>query len=152
MAVDHNEQKTLSELHEGETRYKKFFDWVMLRPGVGHVEMTVAKAIFKLMWTPLLRHVAVLMGFRSPKAMSFIQGYGDNHITCQIIQVVTGGLIRELVLPYVRRCADSDDAPTVDGFITWTAGVKNNNYYMMLKSTNLLVAFCLMRRGVRKNI
>ena len=122
----------------------------MLRPGVGHVEMNLAKALFKLLWTPLLRHVAAL-GFRSPRSMAFIQGCGDNHITWQIIRAVTDSIIKELLVPYVRDCLNKREVPSVERYLAWASRVKNNNYHMLLKFANLLVAFCLMRSGVRKN-
>ena len=112
-----------SKIH-ADAEYKKLYDWIMLRPGVGHEEMNVAKAIFKLLWTPLLRHVSSIKGFKTARSRAFIQGCGDNHITWQIIRVVTESIIKELLVPYVRLCSERNQEPTVDGYMAWVQGVK----------------------------
>ena len=55
-----------NEKDPGETcTPRKVYDWVLLRPGLGHIEMNAVKALFRLLWVPILRHVASLLGFKS---------------------------------------------------------------------------------------
>ena len=41
------------------------FDWVVLKIGSGHFEMSMAKSINELNWVPLMEHLCVTMGFSS---------------------------------------------------------------------------------------
>ena len=77
------------EKHAGEPCHpKKLYDWVLLRPGLGHIEMNAVKVIFRLLWVPLLRHVAGLLGFRRGPAQAFVKNCGNNHLSWQLVCVV----------------------------------------------------------------
>ena len=129
-------------------RPKKVYDWVLLRPGLGHVEMNAVKVLFRLLWVPILRHVASLLGFKSGPAQAFIKNCGNSHVSWQLLCVVREAVCKELALPYVRECLSR---PSPAGFLDWANGAVNNNYVMMCKLMDLVVALTMMRAGIRRN-
>ena len=138
--------------HKGQPiQCHKWYDWVLLRPGLGHIEMNISKAVFKLMWVPVMRHVANIMGFKSPRAMSYIQGCGDNHLTWQLVRIVLESLVKELMVPYVRQSMEAGKEVTVQDYMQWMDHTKNKNYQLHQKFVNVLIAMTQMRTGIRTN-
>ena len=140
------------EKHQGKRcEPKKVYDWVLLRPGLGHVEMNSVKALFRLLWVPILRHVASLLGFKSGPAQAFIKNCGNNHVSWQLVCVLRESVCRELAVLYVRECLSESSSPSSSAFLNWATGVKNSNYTMLFKLVDLIVALTMMRAGIRQN-
>ena len=140
------------EKHQDELcNPKKIYDWVLLRPGLGHIEMNSIKVLFRILWVPILRHVAGQLGFKSGPAQSFIQNCGNNHVSWQLVCVLRDAVCKELAVPFVRECLSQGIRPEAAGFINWTTQVVNNNYSLMFKLMDLVVALSMMRAGIRRN-
>ena len=138
--------------HPGDKQtYHKLYDWILLRPGPGHVEMNVCKALFRLLWTPILRPIAKLLGFTSDGAQGFIKNCGNHHVTWQLVRVVLDALSKELSVSYVRHCLASKETISAEGMLVWAANAQNNDYIMMHKFCDLVLATSLMRAGIRRN-
>lgn len=78
---------------------KQFFDSFILIPGPGHIEINMGRAALKLMWEPVLQHIASLLGFRSPNAKRIFKAGIDHHRTRQTLFVLAEALAKELITP-----------------------------------------------------
>ncbi len=59
-----------NELHPGENiNFYQEFDWVLLQPGMGHVEMNMVKGVVKLCWDVFWKNMAICFNFRSEAAL-----------------------------------------------------------------------------------
>ena len=144
---DHQVKEHPNDTHTSH----KLYDWVLLRPGPGHVEMNLCKVLFKFLWPPLLRHVAKILGFTSDAAQSFIRSCGNHHVTWQLLRIVLESLSKELAVSYVRHCLAAESDPSAAGMLAWAAGSTNNNYVLMNKLCDYVLATSVMRAGVRRN-
>ena len=141
-----------NERHDGcEPKFHKLFDWLLLRLGSGHVEMNICKVLFRLLWAPVLQAVAKLLGFTSDGAQMFIKNRGNFHVTWQIIRVILDSILKELAVYYVRQCLTNDDEVTAEGMLAWAATARNNNYVLIHKVLDLVLATSVMRAGIRRN-
>ena len=148
---EHLETHTASEHLAEKVISRKWYNWVLLRQGLGHIEMNMCKAVFKLMWVPVLRHVANIMGFKSPRTMMFIQGCGDNHLAWQLIRIVLETITKELMVPYVRCRMKMKKEITVGDYKVWMDSATNSNYQLYQKFVNILITLSQMSAGIRRN-
>ena len=93
-----------SKIHHNSQQitYTKFLNFVIFRPGPGHIEMTMAKAILKFLWKPCLEYFSKLLGFRTARAQEVVKAGIDHHRSKQIIGSLLEAIASELVLMYVR--------------------------------------------------
>ncbi|KAJ8307407.1 hypothetical protein KUTeg_015491 [Tegillarca granosa] len=117
------------------------FDWVILRPGYGHIEMNMFKSFVNLNWDVFMSDLAGLMGFCSENAQKAAKNCTDNHKTWTLIQVAYEGNLKEF-----------DIAATPEGFIKFvTTTASSPNYiYMALMTLTYLQAIMNMRAGLRR--
>ena len=78
-------------------------DWVLMQPGGGHIEMNMIKGIVDVCWDIFWKDLAVLMNFKSEKALQRCKKVTDHHKGWQLLQIARDSLARELVLPFVRE-------------------------------------------------
>lgn len=62
--------------------------YVNLPAGAGHMEMNIVRAFFGLFFDVLVKPVAILLGFTTPRALDFCKKALDNHKSWQIMQVL----------------------------------------------------------------
>jgi hypothetical protein len=67
---------------------------------IGHYEINYVKAIFKLTWHAGLKEFAKMLGFKSPKALSFRKSASNRHKSWAMIQIFFKSFSKELVLPF----------------------------------------------------
>lgn len=66
--------------HKEEAKeFEMWFKGIFLRPGPGHIELNMARALIKVFWHPYIQHFAILLGFRSLRAQDVIHNGVDNH-------------------------------------------------------------------------
>ena len=137
--------------HEGELKsFKMCFGDILLRPGPGHIEMNMARALIKMIWHPYMQCLAILLGFRSPRAQDVIHNGVDHHRSRQILTTFFHSLSKELLKPYVQQYTN----PTADHFMSWVESeeVSDPNYLFAWRVCfSYLLAFTLYTEGVRKN-
>ena len=149
--TDNTEQHHLQQHPDDEINFHKLYDRLLLRPGHGHVEMNCCKVLFRLLWTPVLQVVTKILGFASDAAQTFIRNCGNHHVTWQIVRVTLESVSKELAVSYVRYCLTTNEEITADGILEWISTAQNNNYVLISKLCDLLLAVSVMRAGVRRN-
>lgn len=80
----------------------KTYGNILLLPGLGHYEINITKALFKLLWPVIFIDLAKMLGFRTIKALTCCEAATNHHKSWQILQIFLKGTSRELLLPYVR--------------------------------------------------
>ncbi|XP_062594161.1 uncharacterized protein LOC134255654 [Saccostrea cucullata] len=129
----------------------KYLDIIMV-PGLGHFEMNMLKAAFRLLWDVILVDLAVILGFHSPKALASCMTATDHHKSWQIFQIFLHAMAEELLLLYAREELKRNERPTGEGFYKWTKHVKNPNYKFMVDAVfTLCLSLHVFRAGVRRN-
>ena len=113
--------------------------------------MNVCKALFRLMWVPILRPVAKLLGFASDAAQGFIKTCGNHHVTWQLVRVILDALSKELTVSYVRHCLAAQKEASGEEMLAWPANAQNNNYLLMHKLCDIVLATSIMPAGIRRN-
>lgn len=53
---------------EGDVNFVPEFEWLILMPGPGHIEINMVKATVKFTWAIFWESLAELFNFKSPKA------------------------------------------------------------------------------------
>ncbi|KAF0292546.1 hypothetical protein FJT64_009487 [Amphibalanus amphitrite] len=98
-----------SERHPGATmQFHKLYDWLLLRPGPGHVEMNSCKVIFRLIWVPILQTVSKLLGFVSDAAQLFIKNCGQPTIEQWQQAARCGDRLEDVKASVLARCGVGD--------------------------------------------
>ena len=122
------------------------------QPGLGHYEINMARSCFKLLWIVVLKDMAVMLGFTSPKALSACKNAYDHHKAWQMLSIFLSGTSRELARPYVQECVNTNVHPSMPGFNAFLHRVIDPNFKFMHMVTFVHVfALFLFRCGVRKN-
>ncbi|CAC5370814.1 unnamed protein product [Mytilus coruscus] len=80
-----------SEIPYTEKCQLKEFQWVILRPGNGHIEMNMMKSFTSLNWDVFMDELAKLMGFCSENAQKAAKNCTDNHKDWTIIETAYEG-------------------------------------------------------------
>ena len=78
---------------------KPLFNDFILLPGPGHIEINMGSAALKLMWEPVLQHIASLLGFRLSNAKRVFKAGIDHHRTRQTLFALAEALSKELITP-----------------------------------------------------
>lgn len=124
---------------------------LLLQPGLGHIEINMSKACFKLLWEICLKDVAKIMGFRSLKALAACQSANDHHKSMQMLEIALFGISDEL-LPYVRDKMNKKETASVLDYFTWCSHTQNQNYNCLTDIVfNYLLSLHYFRAGVRRN-
>ncbi len=127
---------------------RKAFDFLLARPGPGHIEINMARVLLEYLWYPVAANVAKALGFRTPRALEVVKKGTDHHRSKQIISVLLHSLASELLLPYVRQ----SENPTADDYFRWLHSVENSGYIFYFHMTfTCLFSFQLYIEGTRKN-
>ena len=73
------------------------FDWVLMRPGGGHIEMNLIKSFFEYNWVPFMSRLTTLMGFHSELAQKYVKKCSDHHKSWRMLLIFYVGTSREMV-------------------------------------------------------
>ena len=128
--------------------YCKKYGNILLLPELGHMEINLTKALFKLLWKVLLKGLALLLGWKSIKALTSCEKCSDNHKAWQILQILFSAGTKALLKPYVRQCIDTNTAPSLtDNYLAQ----QSPNYILLYKVIfNFVFAINLFRLSVRR--
>ena len=135
--------------HNGnQVQFNREFDWVLLHPGSGHMEMNMVKGIVELACYVVWKNLAMCMKFRSETALQYAKKVSDHH------KGWTGHAItRELIVPFVqaeRAKSENQQNLSTHSFLKFVMKAQNPNYTFMADITfELLDAIFLHRQGVR---
>ncbi|XP_062603684.1 uncharacterized protein LOC134265484 [Saccostrea cucullata] len=136
--------------NDSKQKCRKYNNIVMI-PGLGHYEINMTKALFRLLWDIALVDLAKLLGFQSPKAQASCKSANDHHKSWQILTIFMEAMSSELLTTYIKDTRESSP-PSYLGFYEWYLGVRNPNYKFMAE---VVFTYCLalhvFRAGVRRN-
>ena len=128
------------------------FGWLIPMPGLLHVEMNGCKAFFETNWDVMLQDICEKLGYRTPKALDCAKRCVDHHKAWNTLEILYLAVTDELLVPYVRHCIESTEAPSVNGYWEWAQNIVNPNY---LYIQQMILTFCnalmLFRIGCRKS-
>ncbi len=77
------------------------FDWIVLQPGLLHIEMNSCKSFIGLHWEVFGEDVFVVLDFKSTNAFNYAKRCSDHHKTWQIIEALYTALADELLVPFI---------------------------------------------------
>ena len=112
----------------------------------------MGRKLLNLLWIPLLRRIAQMLGFRTEKALAVVKSGIDHHRTRQILRACLYALSKELLVPFVRDCLKVEIIPNNDNYLNWvveTCGYQYMLYYHF--AFTYLLAFNLYTEATRKN-
>ena len=93
----------IGDHQEARSSFSLEFDWVLIQPGGGHIEMNMLKGITDVCWDIFWKDLAILMNFRSEKALQCCRRVTDHHKGWQMLRIARESLAKELALPFVRE-------------------------------------------------
>ena len=128
------------------------FDWIVLSPGLLHLEMYAGRAFIKLNWSVFMESVAKELGFTSENSLNYIRKGSDHHKLWQILEHTYVALADELLVPYVRYCLLNNTDPDISGYWKYCDSIKNVKYYYTQEMNfTYLYALMLLQKGIRMN-
>ena len=127
------------------------FQWLLLRPGIGHIEINAFKSVFKLTWNIFMESLAQLLCFQSEKALNYARNAKDHHKTWEMVLVAVHGTTEELMVPYVKRCEQIGIEPSVSGFETYVADSDDSTLELTFNVLKKMISILALRTGVRRN-
>jgi len=129
-------------------RSKKEFGWLVPIFGLLHLEMNLGRSFVKLNWEIFVKCAGYNLGFKSPKAMSYLYKGADHHKLWHLFEIIYSAITLELVYPYVKDCDDKGTVASCDGYWEWSSQAENPNYiYMQHVAMNYLHALMMLRAG-----
>ena len=142
--------------HEKETGHSGFdqeFRWLLLKPGPGHIEMNMLKALVELLWEVFWKEMVKIFNFTSEAALKSAKKVGDHHKGMTLARIARQALTRELLVPYVRMCLSSSDNTNMSPahFLKFVMSqVKNKTYLFIADITfELMDSMFLYHCGIR---
>ena len=134
--------------------FEQEFDWALLQPGPGHIEMNMLKGYVKLMWDVYWEDMVEVFNFKSDNAKKSARNISDHHKGFTLARIARESIARELVTPYVQQeLASNSEHPdlSVAGFLKFCMNsVENPNYAFLFNThVDLLDAIFAYRAGLR---
>ena len=83
--------------------FSKEFDWVLLVPGGGHIQMNMLKAIVDILWPVCWKEMVGLFNFRSEIALQSARKVSDHHKGWTMLRIFRNAVCDELLVPFVRK-------------------------------------------------
>ena len=158
---------TCNETFAGKTKCKKHlddhpnatfdleFDWCLMQPGGGHIEMNMVKAFVDLTWEIFWKDMVGIFNFKSDNALRCAKKVTDHHKGWALCCIARNALTDELLVPYIRHCLKQNppNQPSVDGFFKYVMLSMDPNYSFMADIVfELLDAVFMYRTGLRTGI
>ena len=137
-----------------EMSFAKEFDWVLLRPGLGHIEMNMVKSYVELTWDIFWREMIICFNFRSETAQQYAKKVSDHHKGWTLCRIARLSIASELVVPFVRAEKKKETPDfSVAAFFKFVMNAQDVNYTFMADLLfELLDAIFMFRVGVRCGI
>ncbi len=142
--------------HKNATDHSDFleeFKWLLLKPGPGHIEMNMLKALVELLWEVFWREMVKIFNFTSEAALKSAKKVGDHHKGMTLARIARQAITRELLVPYVRMSLSSSDNTNMSPahFLKFVMSqVKNKTYLFMSDITfELMDSMFLYHCGIR---
>lgn len=147
------DKKEHAKTHPALTEFKRPYNELLLRPGLGHIELNMAKKLLRFTWIPFMKDLSLKFGFRTPKAQEVFKKGTDHHRSREVLEIVLFALSKELLVPYIRHCIQNALTPTASHYNTWfEEDVVDQRYCFLYHITfSYLLAFHMFNEGVRKN-
>ncbi len=138
------------------------FDWVLLRPCGGHIEMSAIKSFFELNGIPFLKTLCDLMGFKS-EAAHCAKKCTDHHKASSLLLIFYIDSLQEMVFCYLKALSDGEfpekkytsktSRPTAEGFLSYSKTREGDPQFMCMFSQTLHYAQAIInyRMGICRN-
>ncbi|KAK3103442.1 hypothetical protein FSP39_019273 [Pinctada imbricata] len=125
---------------------------IILTPGLGHQEINMTRALFKILWDPMLVDLAKILNYKSKRAIATCKNAYNHHKSWQILCITFFGTCDEIILQYVRSEMENNNVPSLTEFYNFLGAAENPNV-SFLKDCILTYLFALIifRAGVRRN-
>lgn len=132
------------------------FQWLLLQPGPGHIEMNMLKGFVKLMWVPFWETMVEVFNYRSENAKRSAKKVTDHHKGFTLARIAREAFAAELLLPYIRKNI-AEGTPveqlTINEFLVFCGEAVSLNYVFMLDMIfTLLDSLFVYRAGVRTGL
>ena len=135
-------------LHQVEPKHE--FAWILLQPGLLHIEMNACKSFIALCWDIFVCEAGKCLGFQSQKALMYLFKCSDHHKAMRMCEILYIALADELLTPYVRHCMSNGTDPSADGYWNWCQDIKNRNFFLVQQlAFTFLHGLMLFHSGVR---
>ena len=138
--------------HDQSCSFQQEFDWVLLQPGPGHIEMNMLKTFVKFSWPIFWETLVEVFNFRSEIAKKSAYKVSDHHKGMTLARIAREAFAKELVLPYVRQEIKQENCNlSVAGFLKFTmTTVKSPNYALICDLVFVILdSIFLYRAGLR---
>ena len=135
------------------------FDWVIVVPGGGHIEMNMLKALVDLLWPVFWKDMVMLFNFTSETALRSARSVSDHHKGWTILSICRNALVDELLVPFIRQELHDSSAnnsstlnvspKTYFKFLD-SGTIKDPNYLFLVDATfELMDSIFMFRAGIR---
>ena len=143
--VDHSNKH-----HDGVATGSREFDWVVLQPGAGNIEINMVKGVVELGWDINWKELAIILNFKSETALQCAKKVSDHHKGWTMCRIARLAITRELMVSYVREQLVNSGPISVSGFLKFTMHAKDPNYSFMADFVlEILDAVFMFRCGQR---
>lgn len=136
-----------------ECEMSQEFDWVLLVPGPGHLEMNMVRSFVELCWDIFWKPLVQLLNFKSENALRSAKKVSDHHKGWQLCIVAREAIVKELLVPWVRIQLNSESpdlSPDCYMKFLMSGNVQNQTYTMIAELVfELLDSIFLYRKGIR---
>lgn len=143
----------------GHNDFTLEFDWVVVVPGGGHIEMNMLKTLVELLWPVFWKDMVMLFNFTSEAALRSARNVSDHHKGWAVLSICRNAVVDELLVPYVRQklsIGSNSNAKSInlspkDYFKFLESGlVQDPNYLFLVDvSMEIIDSIFMHRAGIR---
>ena len=140
------------ENHHNNCNFNQEFDWILLQPGPGHIEMNMLKTFVKFSWPVFWETMVEIFNFRSEIAKKSALKVCDHHKGMTLARIARESFAKELVLPYVRHEIQEEHGNlSVAGFLKFTMQTVQSANYAFISDLVFIIldSIFLYRAGLR---
>ena len=94
-----------------DVTFEKEFQWVLLQPGPGHIEINMLKGFVKLMKDIYREDMVELFNFKSDNAKKPARNVSDHHKGWMLARIARESIARELIVQYVCHELSKQEEP-----------------------------------------
>ena len=111
------------------------FDWVVVLPGPGHIEMNMLKSLVLLLWPVFWKDMVMLFNFTSESALRSARSVSDHHKGWAILNICRNAVVDELLVSFVRQELERFNRESRD---TTSLTIKAHDYFKYLDSGRVI--------------
>jgi hypothetical protein len=82
--------------------FKSEFNWLLLLPGPGHIEMNMIKTFVKFTWPVFWEYLVEIFNFKSEAAKKAAMNVSDHHKGWSLCLIAFEACAKELIVPFIR--------------------------------------------------